>query len=213
MAFIQAGPVKLEYWEQGSGPRTWVLIHGFRSSSLIWDALQSHLAAAGDRSTAISMRGAGGSDETPDDEDYAPAHFAQDVRAAVEALGLTEPFYLVGHSLGASTVTHYAREHAGSIAGLVLLAGGAMRPRQPRTDAERAIWLQQIDEYPGSIDRSYWEARAFRALAGDPRSAVGGLAARLEAAPARRACGGRGRPDRARADVALDAGADAGDVR
>ena len=68
MAFIQAGPVKLEYWEQGSGPRTWVLIHGFRSSSLIWDALQSHLAAAGDRSTAISMRGAGGSDETPDDE-------------------------------------------------------------------------------------------------------------------------------------------------
>ncbi len=157
MAFVQAGPVKLEYWEQGSGPRTWVLIHGFRSSSLIWDGVQSHLAAAGDRSIAISMRGAGGSDETPDDEDYAPAHFAHDVHAAVEALGLTEPFYLVGHSLGASTVTHYVREHAAQVAGLVLLAGGAMRPRQPRTDAERAIWLQQIDEYPGSIDRAYWE--------------------------------------------------------
>jgi len=157
MPFVQAGPVKLEYFEQGAGPRTWVLIHGFRSSALIWDAMQAHLAASGDRTIAISMRGAGGSDETPDDEDYAPAHFAHDVHAAVEALNLPDRFYLVGHSLGASTVTHYAREHADRLAGLVLLAGGAMRPRQPRTEAERAEWLAQIDAYPGNIDRPYWE--------------------------------------------------------
>jgi len=157
MPFVQAGPVRLEYFDQGSGPRTWVLIHGFRSSALIWDAMQSHMAQSGDRTIAISMRGAGGSDVTPEDEDYAPAHFARDVHAAVEALGLGDRFYLVGHSLGASTVTHYSREHADRIAGLVLLAGGAMRPRQPRTEAERTEWLAQIDAYPGNIDRPYWE--------------------------------------------------------
>ena len=29
MPMIQAGSVKLEYFEQGTGPRTWMLIHGF----------------------------------------------------------------------------------------------------------------------------------------------------------------------------------------
>lgn len=177
MPLVQAGPVRLEYFEQGGGPRTWVLIHGFRSSALIWDALQSHLAAGGaaggDRSISLSMRGAGGSDVTPDDEDYAPAHFAHDVHAAVDALGLTERFYLVGHSLGASTVTHYAREHADRVAGLVLLSGGAMRPCRPRTEAERTEWLAGIDAYPGSIDRAYWEREHVGLVAPGPHAVVG----------------------------------------
>ncbi len=157
MAFVQAGPVKLEYFEQGAGPRTWLLIHGFRSSALIWDAMQSHLAATGDRTIALSMRGAGGSDGTPNDEDYAPPSFARDIHAAVEALGLADRFYLVGHSLGATTVGHYTREHPDRVSGLVFMSGGIMRPRQSRTEAERAEWLAQIDAYPGNIDRPYWE--------------------------------------------------------
>ena len=142
---VQAGPVRLEYFEQGAGPRTWVLVHGFRSSARIWDAMQAYLAASGDRSIAISMRGAGASDVTDADEDYAPAHFARDVHAAVEALGVPERFYLVGHSLGATTVGHYVREHADRVAGLVLMSGGVMQPYQSHTEAERAAWLAQIE--------------------------------------------------------------------
>ena len=157
MPFVQAGPVRLEYFERGSGPRAWVLVHGYRSSARIWDGVQTHLAAAGFRTLAISMRGAGASDVTPDDADYAPANFARDLHAATEALGVHR-FLLLGHSLGASTVTHYVRDHADRVEGLVLLAGGPLRARVPLSGAERAEWLKNIEGHPGNINREHWEA-------------------------------------------------------
>lgn len=157
MPFVQAGPVRLEYFEQGAGPRTFLLIHGYRSSGRIWDSVQTNLAGRGYRSIALNMRGAGGSDVTEAEEDYSAFSFARDVHAAVEALGLGR-FVLVGHSLGAQTVTNYVRDHADRVEGLVLLAGGALvlRRVQP-TEEQTRQWLKNLEGYPGNIDREYWE--------------------------------------------------------
>lgn len=154
MARIQAGPVQLDSNDVGSGP-TFVLVHGYRSSHRIWDATQHALAERGFRSVALSMRGAAGSDVTIAETDYAPANFARDVAAAVDTLGI-DRFLLVGHSLGARTVTHYARDHADRLAGLVLMSGGDLGPRNDDPDVQ-ARWEANIAGYPGNINREYWE--------------------------------------------------------
>jgi pimeloyl-ACP methyl ester carboxylesterase len=119
--------------------------------------MQEGLSTRGFRSLAISMRGAAGSDVTKADEDYAPVNFAKDLASAVDALSL-DGFILVGHSLGASTVTNYMRDHADRVRGLVLMSGGALKPRRPMTDEQREAWRQNIQGYPGNINRDYWEA-------------------------------------------------------
>lgn len=159
MPRVQVGAVSLEYFEQGDGDPTVVLVHGYRSSALIWDAMQQCLAAEGMRSVAISMRGAGGSDATAQDEDYSAHQFGIDLAAAVDGLGL-EQFVLVGHSMGASTVTNYIRDHEDRVLGLVLLAGGALSDGKPvaMTAEQQAAWDERIAGYPGNTDEQHWRA-------------------------------------------------------
>ncbi len=158
MPMVPAGSVSLEYFERGpSGDEPVVLVHGYRSSARIWDGVQRTLADAGVRSVAVSMRGAGASAVTPDAADYSAANFARDLAAALEGLGIGR-FVLVGHSMGASTVTNYVRDHADRVRALVLLAGGALAGRATMTPEQEAAWLKNIEGYPGNINREYWEA-------------------------------------------------------
>lgn len=172
MPMVQAGPVELEYFECGAdgGAEPFVLVHGYRSSARIWDGVQRTLADAGIRSVAISMRGAGASAVTPNDEDYSAFAFSHDLAAAVDALGL-ERFVLVGHSMGASVVTNYVRDHAHRVSALVLLAGGALAGAAAMTPEQGAAWQARIDGYPGNIDRAYWDAEHV-ALDADLRAAL-----------------------------------------
>lgn len=158
MPMVQAGAVSLEYFEHGADAagEPFVLVHGYRSSARIWDAVQRLLADAGIRSIAISMRGAGASSVTERDEDYSAYAFSHDLAAAVEALDLAR-FVLVGHSMGASTVTNYVRDHTDRVSALVLLAGGALAGPAAMTPEQEAAWQARIDGYPGNIDRAYWE--------------------------------------------------------
>ena len=41
--FVQAGTVKLQYFEHGTGPEQLVLVHGYRSSGRIWRLVQEAL--------------------------------------------------------------------------------------------------------------------------------------------------------------------------
>ncbi|MPZ99025.1 MAG: alpha/beta fold hydrolase [Dehalococcoidia bacterium] len=170
MPLVQAGDVRLEYDERGEGAPAFLLVHGYRSSHRIWDATQAALAGHGFRSVAISMRGAAGSDVTQADEDYSAFNFARDLHAAVDALGL-ERFVLVGHSMGASTVTNYVRDHADRVQALVLLAGGALAPRADMTPEQEAAWNARIEGYPGNIHRDYWE-REHSGLSEEVRAAL-----------------------------------------
>ncbi|MDA1239324.1 MAG: alpha/beta hydrolase [Chloroflexi bacterium] len=138
MPFVQAGDVRLEYFEAGEGDRTMVLVHGASSSSRAWAGVQRALAEAGVRSLAISTRGAGGSDRAATLDGYTPESYARDLAAAVDALGLGR-FVLVGHSLGTLVSRYYVRDHADRVRALVLISGPdpGTGPRTPEQLAAR----------------------------------------------------------------------------
>ena len=138
--FVQAGSVKLQYFEHGTGPELLVLVHGYRSSARIWRLVQEALDPTRFRSLAISNRGAGDSERTAAEADYTVESFARDLFAATQAFGVRD-FTLVGHSMGGATVTQFALDHAEMLKALVLL--------DPAPLAGRALpenWEQQIRE-------------------------------------------------------------------
>jgi pimeloyl-ACP methyl ester carboxylesterase len=140
MDFVQAGTVKLQYFEYGAGPELLVLVHGYQSSGRIWRLVQETLDPARFRSLALSNRGAGDSERTAAEADYTVESFARDLFAATQALGLQD-FTLVGHSMGGATVTQFALEHPEMLKALVLL--------NPAPLAGRVLtenWEQQIRE-------------------------------------------------------------------
>jgi len=138
--FVQAGTVKLQYFEHGTGPEQLVLVHGYRSSGRIWRLVQEAMDSTRFRSLALSNRGAGDSERTAAEADYTVESFAGDLFAATQALGLRD-FTLVGHSMGGATVTQFALDHPELVKALVLL--------NPAPLAGRALsenWEQQIRE-------------------------------------------------------------------
>ncbi|MBI2886298.1 MAG: alpha/beta hydrolase [Chloroflexi bacterium] len=126
--FVQAGRVRLRYFEHGQGQELVVLVHGYQSSGRIWRLAQEALDPARFRSIAFSNRGAGESDRTPHEQDYTVESFAQDLHSAVLALGLRD-FTLVGHSMGGATVTQYALDHPERLKALVLLDPASLAGR------------------------------------------------------------------------------------
>lgn len=138
--FVQAGAVKLQYFEHGTGPELLVLVHGYQTSGRIWRLVQEALDPTRFRSVAFNNRGAGDSERTAAETDYTVQSFARDLFAATQALGLRD-FTLVGHSMGGATVTQCALEHPEVLKALVLL--------NPAPLAGRILpenWEQQIRE-------------------------------------------------------------------
>jgi pimeloyl-ACP methyl ester carboxylesterase len=159
MAYLQAGEVRLEYFDVGDGERTIVLIHGASSSARIWHSVQQRLGGSGVRTVAISMRGAGGSDHTPSRDDYNPKTYARDLSAALKALTV-ESFVLVGHSLGVATALSFMKEHASQfdVQALGLMAGGAAAGRSSPTQ-EEVRKLEESLSTPPSEDEATRRAR------------------------------------------------------
>jgi len=123
--FVQAGPVRLEYFEHGHGLDTLVLVHGYASSAAIWRYTLEHMPEDRFRVIVLNNRGAGESDRSSaegpfKEEDYSVETFAGDLYNVTEALGL-DGFTLVGHSMGGATAAQYALDHQSRIKGLVLM--------------------------------------------------------------------------------------------
>ena len=117
--FVQAGDVRLQYFEDGDGPETMVLVHGYASSAILWKYTIEALAESGKyRVIALNNRGAGDSDRTSSEEDYTVQNFAKDLYNAVSALGMSD-FILVGHSMGGATVTQFALNHQDMLLSLI----------------------------------------------------------------------------------------------
>jgi len=138
--FVQAGTVKLQYFEHGTGPEVLVLVHGYQSSGRIWRLVQEALDPTRFRSVAFNNRGAGDSERTVAEADYTVQSFAHDLFAAAQALGLRD-FTLVGHSMGGATVAQFALEHPELLKALVLLNPA---PLAGRVLSEN--WEQQVRE-------------------------------------------------------------------
>ncbi len=144
-SFVQAGPVRLQYFEHGSGPQNIVLVHGYQSSARIWRLMQESLDAAKYHSVAISHRGAGDSDRSVSIDDYSIETFAADDFAATQALGISK-FVLVGHSMGGATVTRFALDHADVVQALVLLDPAPLAGRELAPDWESQVRAQFAPE-------------------------------------------------------------------
>ena len=118
--FVQAGQTRLQYFQQGNGPETVVLVHGYASSAALWRLTMEELGLDEEfRVIAINNRGAGDSSRSTSEIAYTVETFAVDLFNAVEALGIKD-FNLVGHSMGA-TVTQFALEHQDMLKSLVLV--------------------------------------------------------------------------------------------
>ncbi len=127
--YVQAGDVRLQYFEEGNGPETIVLVHGYASSAILGKYTIEALSELGKyRIIAINNRGAGDSDRTSSEDDYTVQNFANDLYNAVSALGLGD-FILVGHSMGGATVTQFALDHQDMLRGLVLLNSAPLAGR------------------------------------------------------------------------------------
>jgi pimeloyl-ACP methyl ester carboxylesterase len=136
--FVEAGDVRLQYFEHGDGPETMVFVHGFTASGRIWAKVQRVMDPMF-RTIAISNRGAGDSGRGVSKDDYTVAAFARDLNAALEALDLRD-IVLCGHSLGAATATQLALEHPERLKALVLL-----NPVPLDGDAWRPGWRSDLE--------------------------------------------------------------------
>lgn len=107
MPFIQAGDVKLHYFEHGAGDNIIIFIHGYLGCGewmdLIWPRLSRDIHVY-----AIDWRGCGDSEKpaiTGDFENYSLKQHAQDMINAVKALGISKCSLSV-HSTGGLISTY-----------------------------------------------------------------------------------------------------------
>ena len=140
--FVQAGPVRLQYFESVPSPETpetVVLVHGYASNAPIWRYTFERLVDGGGfRVIAFNNRGAGDSDRTELESDYSVEAFAVDLYNAVRVLELSG-FTLVGHSMGGATVTQFSLAHQDLLKGLVLLNSAPLNGRSLAPDWEERL--------------------------------------------------------------------------
>ncbi len=146
--FVQAGKVKLQYYQHGQGAESVFLVHGYASSARLWQLAMEKMDPGRYRVFALNNRGAGDSarsfidgadgDGAFGQDAYTVESFAQDLDNVVETLGLDQ-FTLVGHSMGGATVAQYALAHQDRLKALVLLNPAPLNGRVLEDGSEDAI--------------------------------------------------------------------------
>ncbi len=157
--FVQAGDVKLQYYQHGHGSEALVLVHGYVSSGRIWRLTMEQLDPARFNVIALNNRGAGESARASNgvpfgEEAYTVENFAKDLHNVVEALGLNG-FNLVGHSMGGATVTQYALAHQDAIKSLVLLNSAPLKGRDLAPNWDEPIKEQFRTGAPAQGDMGF----------------------------------------------------------
>jgi len=149
--FVEVGGLRLHYQQWGSDVARpgIVLVHGLGSSSHIWDFVAPRLAEQSLRVVAIDQRGHGESDQP--DSGYDFGSVVADLAGFMEAVGLTEPCVLVGHSWGASVVMHFGVLHPDRTAAIALVDGGTSSPGERWTWQEAETRLR-----PPDLDGMLW---------------------------------------------------------
>ncbi len=103
---------------RGQGPVV-VLLHGFLSSSEYWKQV-SEISEVDHTVVALDLLGFGKSPKPRRSRYDYDAHIAS-IEATLRHLGITEPFTLVGHSMGSLIALRYARLHEQAVDKLVLV--------------------------------------------------------------------------------------------
>ncbi|PKB70878.1 MAG: hypothetical protein BZY87_08270 [SAR202 cluster bacterium Io17-Chloro-G6] len=150
--FVQAGQVRLQYFEYGQGLDVLVLVHGYASSAAIWRYTLESLSPDRYRVIVLNNRGAGESGRTPNEEDYTVETFANDLFNVVDALNL-DGFTLVGHSMGGATAAQFALKHQDRIKALVLMNSAPLNGRflQDGWEEELREGLRGSEPFSGDV--------------------------------------------------------------
>lgn len=122
-SFVTLGDLDFHYVDWGGTGTPIILLHGLASTVHIWDLVALHLMAQG-RVIALDQRGHGLSSQPPSGYDFVT--LGEDLVRFVDALGIQEPFFLVGHSWGAYVALAFAHSRGEMLRGAVLVDGGVM---------------------------------------------------------------------------------------
>jgi pimeloyl-ACP methyl ester carboxylesterase len=144
---VHANGIRLHYYRTGGEKPPVVLVHGLSDDARCWRRVVHALAPTYDL-VFYDARGHGRS-EAPV-SGYGPADRAGDLVGLTETLALA-PVRLIGHSLGAETVSWMAAYHARSVDRIVLedppwrrdWAGAGPEERQRMEDS----WRTSLSEY------------------------------------------------------------------
>lgn len=122
---------------EGAGPVTVVLAAGAGQTSRTWAPLRSSLSPAA-RVVTFDRPGLGRSPSG--DAPRTPTRIARELRVVIEALGISGPLVLVGHSMGGVHVLRYVTLYPDQVAGVVIL------DTPPAGFEERRLGLLAPDE-------------------------------------------------------------------
>lgn len=114
---IDVGGYRLHLTDAGQGNPTVVLIHGAGDSSYSWIHIRKELSKF-TRVITYDRAGMGSSDTGPVPT---PEHTITELKNLLDKVGASEPYILVGHSLGGLIARLYALKHPNQVAGLVFL--------------------------------------------------------------------------------------------
>jgi pimeloyl-ACP methyl ester carboxylesterase len=113
-------PVEASFESRGTGPAI-VMVHGLAASLHDWDFLIPDLVRAGYAGYALDLLGHGASPK-PSRRDYKMAWLFDHFDRWLDSLKRSDPFVIVGHSLGGYLALDYARRYADRVRGLVLIS-------------------------------------------------------------------------------------------
>lgn len=112
--FVEVEDSRLHYVDEGSGPRTFLLLHGQPTSVYLWRNIIPHLSQVG-RVVAVDLIGFGKSAKPL--IDYRVVDHRRYVEGFIDALQLSD-LVLVGHDWGGALGFDYAARHPDNVAGL-----------------------------------------------------------------------------------------------
>lgn len=117
MPIAHVNDIDINYLIEGDGPETVVLINGLADDLLTWVYQVDALLSAGYRVLRFDNRGIGQSSASAGP--YTTSLFAQDAKALVDELGITD-FHLMGVSMGGMIAQEYALAYPDGLRSLTL---------------------------------------------------------------------------------------------
>ncbi len=106
MPHIKAGDVNLYYELIGEGKETLVFVNGVGMTAAMWEATWRHLPSEKYRILVHDTRGQLMSEKP--EMDYSMQMHADDLKALLDELGITEPVHLIGTSYGSEIAAIFA---------------------------------------------------------------------------------------------------------
>jgi 3-oxoadipate enol-lactonase len=116
MSTADVNGITINYKLEGEGPETVVLVNGLADELESWGYQTPALVDAGFRVLSFDNRGVGESDKP--DGPYTTKLFAEDTKALVDSLGISD-FHLLGVSMGGMIVQEYVLAHPGDVRSLI----------------------------------------------------------------------------------------------